>query len=55
MVIWSMMRRTVTPVISAASTLALMVSFAVTALAGLVFLHQKRVARRIRAAESDNG
>lgn len=50
MVIWSMMRHTVTPVISAASTLALVVSFTMTAIAGLVFLHQQRAARRQRAA-----
>jgi spermidine/putrescine transport system permease protein len=49
MVIWSMMRHAVTPVINAASTLALILSFAVTALAGLVFLHQRRSQRRRRA------
>jgi spermidine/putrescine transport system permease protein len=49
MVIWSMMRHAVTPVINAASTLALFLSFAVMALAGLVFLQQRRSERRRRA------
>jgi spermidine/putrescine transport system permease protein len=48
MVIWSMMRHAVTPVINAASTLALALSFGATALAGLVFLHQRRSERRRR-------
>jgi spermidine/putrescine transport system permease protein len=52
MVVWSMMRHAVTPVINAASTFALVLSFTITALAGLIFLNQKRSDRRRRVLEA---
>jgi ABC-type spermidine/putrescine transport system permease subunit II len=48
MLIWSMMRRTVTPLINAVSTLALALSVLLLALAGLFFWIQQRRSRHAR-------
>lgn len=51
MLIWSMMRRTVTPLINAVSTLALALSVLLLALAGLFFWIQQRRSRQARLSE----
>jgi spermidine/putrescine transport system permease protein len=55
MLIWSMMRRTVTPLINAVSTLALALSVLLLALAGLFFVLQQRRSRSTRLPEYGDG
>lgn len=55
MLIWSMMRRTVTPLINAVSTFALLLSVLLLALSGLFFLLQQRRGRQLRLPEPADG